>query len=261
MKKSLILSQLKIYQPEQLVMLKRIIDLCNHAEAHHEIQTSDFISPDLLGYIPQILGSYRDLSYRLEGGYEMAEYQRLTIYPDYLYDVPSTIDIIEMSYQEQYGSIGHRDVLGAVLGLGIKREVIGDIIVGEGKIQLMATKEISSYIMDQISKIGRVTVACRLISQEELMATEPEFKLIFATVKSLRLDAIMAQGYQMARSKATQLIKAEQVKVNHNYIHQVSKEIAENDLISVRGHGRIRLEGVNGLSKKDRYKITIKKYV
>lgn len=261
MNKDDIIRQLKIVTPEQVTSIKRIIDLCNHAERLHEIQQTGFLSPDLMTYIPRILMFYRDLDYKLAGGYPYAEYRRLTIYPDYHVDVADGISIVDLTYNTKYGAIGHRDVLGAVLGLGIKREVVGDILVAPGHVQLMAADDIAGYITEQLVKIGRVTVSASLVGPEHLMAYEPEYKLVDVTVKSLRLDAVIARGFNISRSKAATLIKSEVVKLNHNICSQVSKEIDEDTLISVRGYGRMRVEGFHGLTRKERHKITIKRYI
>lgn len=261
MNKEEILKQLGIHNPEQVPKLKRIIDSANHVNKYHEMQVSSFLSPDMLGYMPFIFSNYPDLQYCLEGGYPKAEYKRLVIYPDYLYDIDSTVVILEMTYAVKYGEIGHRDVLGAVLGLGLKRDVIGDILVESGRVQVMTTKEMAEYITGQIRKIGRVTVESSVVELSQLITVEEACVLIHTTVKSLRLDAIISKGFNIPRTKAVSLIKSDAVKLNHNIINQTAKEILEDALISVRGHGRIRLEGLHGLSKKERQKITIKKYI
>lgn len=261
MNKDALLKQMGIHNPEQVIKLKRIIDSANHVNKYHEKQVTGFLSPDLLVYMPYIFSNYPDLQFHLEGGYEGAEYKRLAIEPAYIYDHESSVLILEMTYAAKYGEIGHRDVLGAVLGLGVKRDVIGDILVESGRVQVMTTKEMATYIMGQINKIGRMTVSSKLVELSQLITLEEACVLIHTTVKSLRLDAIVSKGFNVSRAKALALIKSDAVKLNHNIMNQAAKEIAEDALISVRGHGRIRLEGLQGLSKKEREKITIKKYI
>lgn len=260
MNKEDILDKLKIHDPEQIPKLKRIIDQCNQATKYYEVVKSDFLSPDLHGYVVSILYHYPDLKHALVGGYDAAEYKRLILWPDFLEEPEEKVTVVDVRYDKKFGSIAHRDVLGATLGLGLKREVIGDILLEEGHVQIMTSENIGGFLSSHLTKIGRVTVSVEL-NNNELIDYEPAYKMTFATVKSLRLDAIIASGYNISRSKAVDLVKAERVKLNHNYVLSTSREVSEGDLISVKGKGRIRLSSVNGLSKKERYKIEIKKYI
>lgn len=261
MNKETILSKLKIYDPEQLPKIKRIIDMCNQVDKYYEVVISDFLSPDLHHYIEYIIHEFRDVSYSLDGGYDLAEYKRLVLYPDYMSEVPEMIFIVDLTYDPKYGEIAHRDVLGAVLGLGLKREVIGDILLTTGHVQVMTSEKIANFLSSHLLKVGRVNVKVSVVTKDEIIEKEEAFQMIFSTVKSLRLDSVVASGYNISRSKAVELIKADRVKLNHNFTNQSAKELSEGDLISVKGKGRIRLESINGLSKKERYKIEIKKYI
>lgn len=260
MNKEDILSKLKIHDPEQLPKLKRVIDQCNQGMKYYEVIKTDFLSPDLHGYIEGIMYHYPDLNYSLDGGYHAAEYKRLILWPDFLEAPIDNVSVVDIVYDPKFGSITHRDVLGATLGLGLKREVVGDILLEEGHVQIMTSENIAEFLNSHLIKIGRVSIHVKL-DVDEMIDYEPAFKMSFTTVKSLRLDGVIASGYNISRSKAVDYIKAEKVKLNHNYILSSSKELNEGDLISVKGKGRIRLMSVNGLSKKERYKIEIKKYI
>lgn len=260
MNKEEVIKQLNVVDPDQIPKIKRVIDLANKALKTHDVVISDFLSPDLHGYIRSIMFHYPDLNYVLDGGYPECEYACLVVYPDYLTDIDDAVQILDLTYNLKYGEIAHRDVLGALLGLGIRREVVGDIILEPGHVQVMVTPDIIGYLQANVSKIGRVTVESRCVDQSKLIQKTESFKDINTTVKSLRLDAIISSGYNISRSKAVDLIKAERVKLNHNFTTQTSKEVEAGMLISVKGKGRMLLEEVNGLTKKERYKIKIKKY-
>lgn len=261
MRKDKILEKLKVHHPDQIEKLKRVIDLCVQAGKSYDRECSHFLSPDLLEYIPYIMSEFRDLDYELQGGYTYAEYKRLVVYPDFMTDIEDAIELIEISYSEKYGSIAHRDVLGSLIGLGLKREVIGDILVEDGLVRVLVIAEMADYILKQIHKIGRVKVNACIKPLSDIKDYSPAFELMDATVKSNRLDSIIARGFNISRSKASDLIKRDLVKLNHNICHQVSKELSEDTLISVRGYGRISIEGFNGLTRKDRHRITIKKFI
>ena len=261
MNKEDILRQLKIYDAEQLPKLKRIIDILNQVMKSYEVVSTDFLSPDIQGYIKSICFHYPDLKYTLEGGYDDAEYKKMIVYPDYLESVESDLSIVDITYHEKYGDVSHRDVLGAVLGLGLKREVIGDILLENGHVQVMTSDHVATFLLSHLTKVGRVTVSTDLVDKDHLIEKVESIQWIHTTVKSLRLDAIIASGFNLSRSKAVDLIKAERVKLNHNVSIQTSKELSEGDLISVKGKGRIKIDSINGLTKKERYKVDIKKYI
>ena len=261
MNKEDILRQLNIYDTEQLPKLKRIIDILNKVMKSYEVVSTDFLSPDIQGYIKSICFHYPDLKYTLDGGYDDAEYKKMIVYPDYLETVESDLSILDITYHEKYGDVSHRDVLGAVLGLGLKREVIGDILLENGHVQVMTSEHVASFLQTHLLKVGRVTVTTDIVDKDRLIEKVESVKWINTTVKSLRLDAIIASGFNLSRSKAVDLIKAERVKLNHNISVQTSKELSEGDLISVKGKGRIKIDSINGLTKKERYKVDIKKYI
>ncbi|MBN2795465.1 MAG: RNA-binding protein [Clostridia bacterium] len=261
MNKQIILDKIKIHHPDQLDKLKRVIDLCIQTKKSYEVGKTHFLTPDILDYVPLILSHFEDLSYTLEGGYAFSEYQRLLVYPDFMSEISPSVSLLEITYPVKYGEIGHRDVLGSLIGLGIKRDVIGDILVEPGKVQVLVLEEIAQYVCDQLMKVGRVAVSVTIGELKAIEDYTPLYDLIEVTVKSNRLDSIIARGFNISRAKAAELIKRELVKVNHNFCNQVSKELNEDALISVRGYGRMSIEGFNGLTKKDRRKLTIKKYI
>lgn len=261
MNKEDIIRQLKISDTDQIPKVKRVIDLFNQVKKKYDLVSSDFLSPDILGYIEKISFNYPDINVVLNGGYDDAEYKKLTIYPDYLEEVELDIVAVDITYHEKYGSVAHRDVLGALLGLGLKREVIGDILLEDGHVQVLTSHHVATLVSSQLSKIGRMTVSTEVVALSQLIEKIESVKIINTTVKSLRLDAIIASGYNMARSKAVDLIKAERVKLNHNVSVQTSKELKSGDLISVKGKGRIKVNRIDGLTKKDRYKVVLKKFI
>lgn len=260
MRKDLLIKHLSP-ESDQIDKLKRIIDLMNQVQKTHETLVSEFFSPDIFKYMDSILFNFPDLQVKIVGGFEGAEYRRLVIAPDYLMIHEDYISVVDITYHEKYGSISHRDVLGSVLGLGIKRDFIGDIVLESGHVQLITTEDMGRFIVSQLVKIGRVHVAVKLVDTHELIEVKQSVKEIFSTVQSLRLDSIVATAYHISRSKASELIKSERVKLDHNICKQTSKEIGQGSLISVRGKGRIVLESINGISKKERFKIMIKKYI
>ena len=155
--------------------------------------------------------------------------------------------------------LSHGDFLGSLLGLGIKREMTGDIIVRDNGADIIVMDEIAEFISDNYIKVGRVDISTEVLSLDELLIPEKETTLFYGTVASLRLDNTVSSGFKISRSKAAQAIRSGSVCVNHMEVCQPDFRVEEGDLISVRKKGRIRLNEVGGRTGKDRIGVTFEK--
>ncbi|GKT30811.1 hypothetical protein ADUPG1_001709, partial [Aduncisulcus paluster] len=206
----------------------------------------------------RILSQIPDVQYDMFGGYDDAEYVLTGIFPDWMmYSVEDfPLSVIDVKMKEE---TSHRSVLGSVLGLGIKREKIGDIIVYDDVIQIVSSGAMADYIGTHLRKIGRHPAETSVCPIDTINPKEPEYDVFTTTVKSLRLDAIVSSGFNMSRGKAADLIKQERVKVNYRFVTSVSVQLKEGDLISVRGKGRLIYAGDDGTTRKDRIRVTLKR--
>ncbi len=202
------------------------------------------------------------LRYRLWGGYEDARRRMLAIYPDYceeyiLGEFPFVC--LTFTYREE-DRLSHRDFLGSFMGLQLKRDVIGDIVVTDGTAQAFVTEVAAKHISGSLSKIGRVGVK---ISDDKpfILENAQKFQEICGTVASLRLDCVVGLAAKLSREKAAALIRTDRVEVNHLPVPSVSHELRGGDILSIRGYGRFVLSGINGHTKKDRIHINLKKYI
>ena len=173
-------------------------------------------------------------------------------------DIPITI--LSITWSKSFSrKLSHRDFLGSILGCGIKREKVGDIILDEDRAYVACMSDISRYLLYNLNKVGSVAVS---VSETEApQKKEEKVKVIASTVASLRLDSVIATGYGVSRAKAVEAVKSGKAKVNWEDTESVSREMKQGDIISLRGKGRIVLEEVAGTTKKDRIRITIKKYL
>ena len=157
--------------------------------------------------------------------------------------------------------VDHRMVLGAVMSLGITRETLGDIIIDEDRIQIVAKDHIAQFIAMNIEKLNNHKVHFKDSPIENIIISEPKTTFFNVSVASLRLDAIISSACGMSREVATEIIKKGKVKINHEEKTKPSQIAEIGDLFSVRGIGRFLLEESIGTTKKGRIKITIKKFV
>ena len=203
-----------------------------------------------------------DSEYTFSGGYDGARRKMLAVYPAYCAGFAADefpMKCLTITYRRE-DRLTHRDLLGSFMAQRLKREVIGDIIVGEGESQVFVTEVAANDIMTSVSKIGRVGVRIADDRGFELDASQ-KFKEMSGTVASLRLDCIVSLAADLSREKAAALIRADKVEVNHFPAASVSQELSVGDIISVRGSGRYILSGIDGLTRKGRIHIDLRKYI
>lgn len=160
-----------------------------------------------------------------------------------------------------YDSLTHRDFLGGILAQGIKREVLGDIFVGERSCDFFVLREMAPYLLRQLSSIGRAKVVLSEIALPQVEVPVQKTKVIHDTVASSRLDSIMASGFQMGRSKAQTYISAGKAEVNHLPVTKPDREVQTGDVISARGLGKLRVTEIGGLTKKGRISVTLERFL
>lgn len=192
-------------------------------------------------------------SWHFEGGYEEAERKRLLIYPDWELQPEARIACLCIRHKEfKETSPGHRDYLGAVLNLGIKRERLGDIVVQESEAFLFLDLDLSDYICQQLVKVRNMSVWLESIKLDEFVFQSKPTKTINVNLASLRLDAAVAGAYNLSRSDVNDLIEIGNIKINQVEVYKAATPIKPGDLISVRGQGRFRIEALGATTRKNR---------
>lgn len=196
-----------------------------------------------------------------EGGFEDAERKRAVfLNPDWgKYDRPSLLTALEIQYRLQ-DTLGHRDILGALMGLGIERDTIGDIAAETQSAVLVCLPELSEYIIENLTKIGRIGVNISKVTLDKLQNRTETFIEKNDTIPSLRLDAMLCAAFGLSRGKASDMITAGQVSFNYIPCMQPTKEISEGAVLSVRGMGRAKVLKIGGRSRKNRIFVRIGLY-
>lgn len=251
-----------ITDPALKVTAAKFLDKMFQSGKYHEQVFTAFLSPLELSTCEKLYHqSHENMNFAAFGGHESTEYQMIGLSPSYLpletSDFP--IQLIVATVRAKTHDLSHRDVLGALMSLGFQRNRIGDLWISENDIQILCDTDMAGYITGQLEKIGRYTVDCELKQLDQLRLPEIETEESFKTVPSLRLDAILAAGFNLSRSSALELIQGEKVKLNHLPMTHANHLLKEGDLVACRGKGRMILSAIEGVSKKDRIKIRIKK--
>ena len=196
------------------------------------------------------------------GGYPEAERKVCVLLPDWQEEDTFEPPYTALRCRWQSGErLTHRDFLGAILGQGIEREKVGDILVGEATCDILVMKELSPYLLQNLDGAGRARLRVEEVPLEDLQPPEKKVKVIHDTVNSLRLDSVMATGFSLSRGKASDAISAGRVEVNHTLCLKSDRTLTEGDVLTCRGLGKCVLTEVNGLSKKGRTMIVMERYL
>ncbi len=199
------------------------------------------------------------------GGYPDAERKMLVYLPEYLeesalMEADSPVVCLHASFYEG-DSPNHRDFLGALMGIGIGRETVGDICVGKDHCDFFVTAEIAPYLQQNFLSAGRAKLRLSAIPLSQAAIPEPEVKQVKDTLASLRLDSVISSGFRIGRSLASQYVCAGKAAIDGLPCEKPDKAVTQGAKISVRGLGKIKLTAVNGQTKKGRISVVIDRYV
>ncbi|MCW2278885.1 RNA-binding protein [Heliophilum fasciatum] len=242
---------------EEREKISRILDVADRCLACDRYQVTDFLEPYIQKLAEAILRGERRIQYRLDGGHGEAERRRLIFLP---YDEASGDNHIVWLQAVPVGNAsppGHRDYLGSLLGLGIRREKIGDLLLTESGCAVALDQEMADFILAHWSEAGRVALQVRRLPEGEqpVQVAGGEEKRI--SVASLRADALIAAIWHVSRGRSSAMITAGQLRINGRETKEIAQAVQEGDILSLRGHGRAIVRQVAGVSKKGRFQVIL----
>lgn len=248
---------------QEEILRNRLIELSKVSYERGIITYSDFLTLNELDFLHRISKQEWYSPYELNGGYECSERQMISFSPDALYYeniYPITILKVNPKAAKYAEKLTHRDYLGSILGLGIERSKIGDILVLKEHTIVFTHECISEYIIQNLTKVRNTFVQVQILEDTNI-TFKPEFIDVKGTVASIRLDSVLALVLKESRSKLIHLIEGGKVYVNGKLITTNAYKLQEQDLISVRGYGKYQFDTLLSKTKKDRFYINIKKFV
>lgn len=199
------------------------------------------------------------VNYTFDGGYDDAERRICVFTSDYI-EVSEPLIFLRVA-SDSIKSLTHRDYLGSLMGLGIKRHFIGDILVNKNGADIIVLSEIGKFLLSSLDKVGNTPVKVTETTRDDLYIPEQSFITKKDTVSTLRLDSVTATAFSTSRSVACEYIQSGKVYLNGRQIIKNDAKLSEGDKIVIRGKGKAILREVGGYSKKDRIFITIEKYI
>lgn len=245
---------------EESILLARTQDAIRLCENSSFPKFVGFLTPDERAVVQSQISKFSH-SCCFYGGYEDAERVYFGALPQWCEKSEDffPIEAITLNFRS-CDKLTHRDFLGALMSLGISRETVGDILVGEGKAVIFISKDVADFVISQLEKIGRVGVTLQKGYTLPLpgLSQKQDFS---DTIASQRLDCIVSSLAKCSRSKAEELISGGQVFVNSIPIEKTVKTVNEGDKITIRGKGKFEIVSLTDKTKKNRIILQAKKYV
>ena len=247
---------------EEVLLKKRFIDLSRLANRRDIVTFSNFLNLNELNLFYQSVTDI-DSKYQLSGGYEFAERQMIAFIPDalcYEWEFPISCLLFRPTYPKFAEDLTHRDILGALMNLGIERTRIGDIKLDGQKYYIFCEESLTEYLLDSLGQIKHTMVSGERV-KASLQKIEQKFEILEGVIASKRLDNVVSFVTGKSRSQSVTAIQSQKVFVNARLVTSNAYDCKENDVISIRGYGKFIYAGSSGETRKGRMKITIKKYV
>ena len=263
MDKSKLLDRIGALDEDRMLMAK-VLDKAEQASSRNIPAATDFLSPRQQAMALELLrlAGIAETAYVLQGGYIGAERKLLLFLPDWMEaeDAEAPIRCLRAAFRAE-DRLNHRDFLGSLMGMGIVRPKIGDILVGADSADLLVLDTVADFLAQSWESAGRARLTVTEIDPRHIHIQEVQCKEVRDTVSSLRLDAVVSSGLQMARGKAAELISGGRVQVNWKECTKADKLLSAGDTVSARGFGKFELTEVGGVTRKGRTSITIKRYI
>ena len=261
---------LKDYKKQEDKMcLSQILDKIEFSKMRGKIEYTDFLDMYQISLVENFLRKIKFENYQLYGGYEEAERKIFIVFPDKYdkkmleknYHKMVKIVRIELPEEEQ-GKYSHRNYLGGIVKLGLKREKVGDIIVCQQGADIITVEDFADILKQQLPSLTRFENSCVTIEEiSQLRQREIKVEQVKIIVPSLRLDNFVSDLAKTSRSKACQIIDQERVFINGQNETKASKPLKLKDVITIRGKGRFMIQEFAGTTRSGRTVVIVEKYV
>ncbi|KAJ8747574.1 hypothetical protein K2173_014358 [Erythroxylum novogranatense] len=242
--------------------VKHILEMARRASSRRQVLHTDFLTPPVLKEAILVIEKMVDVKEVAQGGYPQAERHRMSVgHPDVLTGEPDIVAALSITGNFQFQPCSHGDFLGSVLGTGIVREKLGDIILqGQRGAQILLVPELVDFVMSSLDKVGNVSVSCSKIPLLALEYEPPRTNSFRAIEASLRVDALASAGFKISRSKLVDLISNGDVRVNWTTVTKNNTTLKTGDIVSVSGKGRLKIGEINS-TRKGKFAVELIRYL
>lgn len=247
--------------PEEQIFCKQVLTLAARSEKTTRPCFSSFLDERQQQLAEAQLAASDATRHLFFGGFSGAERKVLCVYLD---EPPETWEwpfcVVRLRWKAGGASLTHRDYLGALMGLGIERRCLGDLLLCDDGAYLFVVSAQAQTVCDELTSVGRVSVNASVCSELPQSHELPQPRQRTINVASLRVDAVLAAALHVSRGEASALVTSGKVMVSHLEVDNPSFLMEEGDSLTVRGVGKFRLQQIGGESKKGRLFLTLLQY-
>lgn len=256
-------------EKDDKILLAQVSDKIEMCENKNKIEFTDFLDLAQIELAQNYINKLKIENYMSYGGFEQAERKMFVIYPEKFNamvvekNLSSIVKIVRIQLPDDLkGKYNHRDYLGAVIKLGVKREKVGDIIVDNDGADIIVNKDIAQFLAENLGSLTRFSKSKITIEEiEKLRTVEVKREERDIIVSSLRMDNVISELARCSRNKALEIINTERVFVNFQCETKKTKQIKLGDMITIRGKGRFYIKELVGQSRSGRVIVKIEKFV
>ena len=242
------------------VFVKQILNYKERVINHYSVILTNFLNLYQIRMIEMIIGKKEGLMVLTNGGIKNSEYQRVIICKDteVIEEKDFNFVKVKINYPHKFYKIEHKDVLGALMSLGIKRELFGDILIENDSCYFVCDSKIYGYLLNNFDKVGKVKIKIEEVNEVLIKQQEYHVKTFF--IPSFRLDLVISTLFSISRKKAKDYIIGNLVKVNYKEVEQTDFLCHNNDIVSLRRFGRVEINDLQRKTKSNQYVIEGKFY-
>ncbi|MED4585972.1 YlmH/Sll1252 family protein [Brevibacillus choshinensis] len=239
--------------------VERALEMLTLVEQKQAMRLTDFLDPRQVMIFQSLASQVQDVSVSTHGGYDGAERVRVILHPDYMSVEQDDyrLALLHVQADQRFHVLEHRDVMGAVLNVGMKREKFGDMLTDNVGCYAIVAEEVADFVCAQVTQIHRTSVQFERKAWEEFSPPAPRFTEKTITVPSPRLDAIIGEVHNMSRAKALVPIRGGKVKVNWKVVEDPSQSLQAGDMVSMAGFGRFKVLEVAGPTRSGRIRMIV----
>jgi len=246
------------YSNEEEPLIKKFTSYKEACIRNYKVTLTKFLNLREQELLEFVIGTHSDVYLYFSNVSGEDEYKRAVISPFEL-EPDFKVTLLKLNYNQKFQKIDHRHLLGNIMGLQIERNMIGDILISnEGNAYIVSSEEMSNFLIDNLTVIDHNPI--ELVKVDELIgdfSVKYDIKKYF--VQSLRVDLICADGFKLSRKESQDLIKEGNLKINQRKELNLVKNVSEGDVISLKGHGRIKIITIGSLSKSGKIMVEIGK--
>lgn len=237
------------------LFISQIQDQIRSCQKRYQMVQTSFLTPVQQEIVQKLAG--KKIMYSLYGGYENAQ-RKVACFSSYETDFEYGITILVSKVDLRFHKVSHKDVLGALMNLGIEREMLGDLIVEEDRIIIFVKEKMAEFIMQNTNRIANCPVSFEIL--DNITITSKLTEEILVNASSLRLDAIISSLAHVSRSEATMMLRRGFVKLN-DVVLEENRQLCNNDFVSIRRCGRFQFKEVKTVTKKGRLLLRFDKFI